>query len=65
MPSTWPAGRVRRPASYNAVIRLARRGESDEARTLLAAAYAGIDGGRATPDEVAAAALLRELETSR
>jgi hypothetical protein len=52
-----------------AVIRLARllagRGESGEARTLLAAAYARIDGGRATPDVVAAAALLRELETTR
>jgi class 3 adenylate cyclase/tetratricopeptide (TPR) repeat protein len=52
-----------------AVIRLARllagRGESDKAKTPLAAAYARIDGGRATPDVVAAAALLRELETSR
>jgi class 3 adenylate cyclase/tetratricopeptide (TPR) repeat protein len=50
-----------------ASIRLARlvaaRGARAEARTLLAAACARIDGGRGTPDLVAAAALLRELET--
>jgi hypothetical protein len=51
-----------------ASIRLARlvaaRGARAEARTLLAAASAKIKGGAGTPDVVAAAALLRELETA-
>jgi predicted negative regulator of RcsB-dependent stress response len=48
-----------------AATRLARllvdRSSRDEAASLLAAALAPIDGGRDTPDVVAAAALLREL----
>lgn len=41
---------------------LADRGSRGEAAALLATAFAQIDGGRDTPDVIAGATLLRELE---